>query len=32
MVVTGLQCTHCGSELRGTFELPLLTRLSVEQM
>ncbi|MCA1552806.1 MAG: DUF2089 domain-containing protein [Chloroflexi bacterium] len=32
MVVTRLDCRNCGSQLSGTFELPLLSRLSEEQL
>ena len=31
LVVTHLECRQCGSSLTGSFELPLLTRLSAEQ-
>ena len=31
MVVTHLECRNCGSSLHGSFDLPLLTRLSAEQ-
>lgn len=32
MVVTHLECRTCGSQLSGAFELPLLSRLSADQM
>ncbi len=32
MVVTRLECRHCGSELSGSFELPLLSRLGEAQL
>ena len=32
MVVTHLECRNCGSQLSGAFELPLLSRLSAEQL
>lgn len=32
MTVTKLECRQCGSELSGSFEMPLLTRLNQEQM
>ena len=32
MVVTHLECRQCGSHLSGSFELPLLSRLSAEQL
>lgn len=32
MVVTHLECRQCGSHLSGTFELPLLSRLSAPQL
>jgi len=32
MVVTHLECRQCGSHLSGSFELPLLSRLSASQL
>jgi len=32
MVVSRLDCRNCGSQLSGSFELPLLLRLSEEQL
>ncbi len=32
MSVTRLECRQCGSQLSGSFELPLLSRLTAEQM
>ncbi len=32
MHVTKLDCRNCGSQLSGSFELPLLSRLSEEQL
>jgi hypothetical protein len=32
MVVTHLECRQCGSHLSGSFELPLLSRLSAGQL
>jgi hypothetical protein len=32
MVVTHLECRQCGSQLLGTFELPLISRLNAEQL
>lgn len=32
MVVTHLECRQCGSQLIGSFELPLLSRLDAEQL
>ena len=32
MIVTHLECRQCGSQLSGSFELPLLSRLSAEQL
>ena len=32
MNVTHLECRQCGSQLIGSFELPLLTRLSADQL
>lgn len=31
MIVKHLECRQCGSSLNGSFDLPLLTRLSAEQ-
>lgn len=32
MLVTHLECRVCGSQLIGSFELPLLSRLNAEQL
>lgn len=32
MYVTRLECRNCGSQLSGSFELPLLSRLTPEQL
>jgi hypothetical protein len=32
MIVTQLECRNCGSHLTGSFELPLLSRLTADQM
>ncbi len=32
MFVSRLDCRNCGSQLSGSFELPLLSRLSAEQL
>jgi hypothetical protein len=32
MLVTRLECRNCGSQLSGSFELPLLSRLTAEQL
>jgi len=32
MTVTHLECRQCGSQLVGSFELPMLTRLSADQL
>ncbi len=32
MAVTHLECRQCGSQLIGSFELPLLSRLDAEQL
>lgn len=32
MTVTRLECRNCGSQLSGSFELPLISRLSADQL
>ncbi len=32
MIVTHLECRQCGSQLNGTFELPVLSRLTGDQL